>query len=143
MGSSNSSGLWIAASIVCGALYLVFDAARYFAHQLGPVRMRRLAGGADESDGARRWWRYDADNFQLVSGSLLQIALRWLALAFLTLAVSYEIVALEPAMARQRGAIASDAADDPARAAFMRLHRRSESLMKGSLVAALVAVLLG
>jgi len=59
-----------------GVLYLVFDAARYFAHQLGPVRLRRLAGDTDDADNRQgRWTRYDVENFQLVSGALLQIAL--------------------------------------------------------------------
>jgi CBS domain containing-hemolysin-like protein len=68
--------VWIAVSAVCGLLYLIFDAARYFAQQLGPVRLRRLATGAEDGTEKReRWTRFDVDNFQLVSGSLLQIAL--------------------------------------------------------------------
>ena len=55
------------------------------------------------------------------------IAIRWLCIAFLTIAVAYEILALEPAMARR---------DER----FQALHRRSELLMKASLVAALVAL---
>ena len=65
---------WIVIAILCGVLYLLFDAARYFAQQLSPVRLRRMAG---EGTGERRsaWTRFDAENFQLVSGALLQIAL--------------------------------------------------------------------
>ncbi len=46
MGSSGPhiSSLVIAA--ICGILYLIFDAARHFAQQLGPVGLRRLAGDA-------------------------------------------------------------------------------------------------
>ena len=55
--------------------------------------------------------------------------------------VLYELFGLEPAMEKTRpGADASD--DDPRRASFMRLHRRSETLMKAGLAAALVALLL-
>jgi putative hemolysin len=76
MGSSGPSGIAITVAIVSGILYLVFDAGRHFAQQLGPVRLRRLAGDAEDA-GLRegRWTRYEVDNFQLVSGSLLQIAL--------------------------------------------------------------------
>lgn len=55
------------------------------------------------------------------------IAIRWICIAFLTAAVVYEILMLEPAMARR---------DER----FQTLHRRSEVLMKTSLVAALVAL---
>ena len=74
--------------------------------------------------------------------SSIWIALRWLALAYLTIVVVYEIYALEPAMARWRGAM-GDSPADPARIAFMRLHKRSEMLMKTALMAALAALLLG
>jgi putative hemolysin len=76
MGSTSSHFIWIVVAAVCGLLYLIFDAARYFAQQLGPVRLRRLATPEDEgSEKRERWTRFDAENFQLVSGSLLQIAL--------------------------------------------------------------------
>jgi CBS domain containing-hemolysin-like protein len=76
MGSTSSHLGWIVAAAICGLLYLIFDAARFFAQQLGPVRLRGLANLADENDKREgRWTRFDVDNFQLVSGSLLQIAL--------------------------------------------------------------------
>jgi len=76
MGSTSSHLAWIVVAAICGLLYLIFDAARYFAQQLGPVRLRRLATGGEEADEKReRWTRFDAENFQLVSGSLLQISL--------------------------------------------------------------------
>jgi len=75
MGSSSASGVWIVVAIVGGVLYLVFDAARYFSQQLGAVRLRRLAGDAEEGEREGRWTRYDVANFHLVSGALLQIAL--------------------------------------------------------------------
>ncbi len=61
---------WIVISILSGVLYLVFDAARFFAQQLSPVRLRRMTTGD-----AHLWNRFDAQNFQLVTGALLQIAL--------------------------------------------------------------------
>ena len=57
------------------------------------------------------------------------LGLRWLAIAFLTVTLLYEIVLLEPAMARR---------DER----FPMLHRRAETLMKASLIAALVALFL-
>lgn len=76
MGSSipHAHWHWVAIATVCGVLYLIFDAARYFAQQLGMVRLRRLTGDPQvEKHG--RWTRYDAENFHLVSGALLQVAL--------------------------------------------------------------------
>jgi len=87
MGSSGSSGIWVVVAIVGGLLYLVFDTGRYFAQQLGPVRLRRLAGDAEEGGKQGRWTRYDVENFQLVSGALLQIAL--------TLAIAATIAAFD------------------------------------------------
>ena len=58
------------------------------------------------------------------------IAIRWTAIAALALDVAYEIAWLEPALQRSRG----DSA------AFGRLHKRSEMLMKSALVAALIAL---
>ena len=59
------------------------------------------------------------------------IALRWLLIAILAFTVVYEITILQPAMERLRG--------DPA---FQRLHKRSEGLMKASLVVAVLALFL-
>ncbi|HUP50095.1 MAG TPA: hemolysin family protein [Thermoanaerobaculia bacterium] len=66
---------WVVIAILCGILYLLFDAARYFAQQLSPVRLRRLTGDTQDERGRGPWTRFDAENFQLVSGALLQIAL--------------------------------------------------------------------
>lgn len=59
------------------------------------------------------------------------IAIRWAALALLAAIVVYEIAFLERAMERQRGT-----------PEFQRLHKRSEGLMKLSLIGALIAMLL-
>ncbi len=70
------------------------------------------------------------------------IALRWAALVVMAVAVTYEILVLEPAMQRHRAAIRSEDAADPERVAFMVLHKRSEALMKMSVGAALLAMFL-
>jgi putative hemolysin len=74
MGSSGPHVSSLVLAAVCGILYLIFDAARHFAQQLGPVRLRRLAGDM-EGPAEGRWTRFDEQNFQLVSGALLQISL--------------------------------------------------------------------
>jgi hypothetical protein len=71
------------------------------------------------------------------------ISLRWGALGLLAAAVLYEIAFLEPAMAARRARLSPDLAEEhPDRRAFNVLHKRSEALMKASLVAALLAMLL-
>jgi CBS domain containing-hemolysin-like protein len=62
MGSSISHPhvLWVLVAIVCGVCYLIFDALRSFALQLSPVRLRTY---------------FQLEDFQLVSGALLQFAL--------------------------------------------------------------------
>jgi putative hemolysin len=64
---------WVVIAALCGILYLIFDAARSFAQQLSPVRLRRLGGDGDPA--ASHWTRYDARNLQLVTGALLQMSL--------------------------------------------------------------------
>ncbi|HUP46819.1 MAG TPA: hemolysin family protein [Thermoanaerobaculia bacterium] len=66
---------WVVLAILCGILYLIFDSARYFAQQLSPVRLRRITGEPQPGERRGPWTRFDAENFQLVSGALLQIAL--------------------------------------------------------------------
>ncbi|HEX2059273.1 MAG TPA: hemolysin family protein [Thermoanaerobaculia bacterium] len=64
---------WVLIAIICGVFYLIFDALRSFALQLSPVRMRRLSTDAEE--GRSRWTYFDVEDFQLVSGAFLQVAL--------------------------------------------------------------------
>jgi putative hemolysin len=71
MGSSGLQPAWVVVSAICGLLYLIFDAARYFAQQLSPVALRRLSG----EEGERGWQSYDSANFQLTGGAVLQITL--------------------------------------------------------------------
>ena len=72
--SSNPQLYWVIGSTLCGILFLIFDATRHFIHALSPVRLRRLSADLDDTE-RRGWASYDADNFQLVSGALLQLAL--------------------------------------------------------------------
>jgi putative hemolysin len=74
MGSSISHAEWIAATVVCGVFYLLFDAIRHFAQQVSPVTLRRWSGDP-EVERASRWFSYDPRNLQLMSGALLQTAL--------------------------------------------------------------------
>ena len=74
MGSSGSAAGWVVLASLSGLLYLLFDAARNFAQQLGPVRLRRISGDP-QFEGNARWMQYDAEDFHLVSGALLQLAL--------------------------------------------------------------------
>lgn len=89
MGSSSSSPqiLWVVASALCGILFLIFDATRHFIHALSPVTLRRISADLGETEG-RQWASYDPDNFQLVSGALLQLALIG-ALCFTTVALPH------------------------------------------------------
>ncbi len=64
---------WVLIAIVCGVFYLIFDALRSFALQLSPVRLRALSTDAEE--GSSRWSEFAVEDFQLVSGALLQLAL--------------------------------------------------------------------
>src|SRR2546430_1113418 len=63
------------AKLRLGAVTLmIFDAARSFVQQVGPVTLRRWSGDP-EMEAARRWFQYDPRNLQLLSGAMLQITL--------------------------------------------------------------------
>jgi len=85
MGSSGSDTFWIILAAFSGLLYLIFDALRSFALQVSPVALRRLSGEAEERGG---WQIYDARNFQLVTGALLQISL---VIAFGATVLAFEV----------------------------------------------------
>lgn len=70
------------------------------------------------------------------------IGIRWLCIAILAIDLVYEIGSLEPAMSKLRPQLTPDGADTPERREFQRLHKRSEALMKVTLFAAVVAVVL-
>ena len=74
MASSLSHVTWIVLSAISGVLFLIFDAIRYFAQQISPVTLRRWSGD-QAGEGPGRWFHFDPQNLQLVSGSLLQITL--------------------------------------------------------------------
>src|SRR5882724_2547605 len=74
MTGSFSHVTWIVLSAVCGVLFLIFDAIRYFAQQISPVTLRRWSGD-QAGEGSSRWLHFDARNLQLLSGALLQITL--------------------------------------------------------------------
>ena len=64
---------WVLIAAVCGVFYLIFDALRSFALQLSPVRLRRLSTNSEENGSS--WTYFDVEDFQLISGALLQVAL--------------------------------------------------------------------
>ena len=74
MASSLSHVTWIVLSALSGLLFLTFDAIRYFAQHVSPVTLRRWSGDQAGESG-NRWFHFDPQNLQLVSGSLLQITL--------------------------------------------------------------------
>ena len=65
---------WVLIALGCGVLYLLFDALRSFALQLSPMRLRRLSADA-EDEHRSRFTSFEVEDFQLVSGALLQVAL--------------------------------------------------------------------
>ena len=68
------------------------------------------------------------------------IGIRWACIAILAIDLVYEIASLEPTMAKLRPQLTPE--DTPERREFQRLHKRSEMLMKVTLVAAVVAVVI-
>jgi len=73
----------------------------------------------------------------------LWIGVRWAALLFMAAAVLYEIGALEWELEARREHLTPDMDEEhPHRQAFQHLHDRAEALLKASVVAALVAMLL-
>jgi len=126
--------LWIGGAIALGALTApelfrrlqrpdagaIFGTIlrRFSRIRLGAVIVALIAAGVKHVE----WERHTSSHW---------IAARWVLLALLSAVVLYEIGYLEPVMGRLRGS-----------AEFMRLHRRSEGLMKVSLLAALGAVFL-
>src|SRR5262245_11049100 len=74
MGSSLSHTVWLWMAVVSGLLFLIFDASRYFTHQISPVTLRRWSGDPDQ-EVRSRWFQYDPLNLRLLNGAMLQIAL--------------------------------------------------------------------
>lgn len=136
--------LWIGGAIALGALTApelfrrlprpdagaIFGTIlrRFSRLRLGAIVVALAAAGAKHV----LWERHAASPW---------IAARWALLVLLSAVVLYEIGYLERVMGRLRERMQGE--DDPARAEFRRLHKRSEGLMKLSLLAALGAVFLG
>jgi putative hemolysin len=74
MGSSGGSTTWVILAVVFGALYLLFDAARFFIQRLGSVRLRRWSAEPAIERGGK-WFEYDSEQFSLISGALIQVSL--------------------------------------------------------------------
>jgi uncharacterized membrane protein len=136
--------IWIGGPIILGALVapaLFRSLPRHQAGSIfGPVlrKFSRLRLGAVIVLIVAAAWKF----VQWESHAAVPwITIRWTAIALMAAIVLYELFGLEPAMAKTRPA--ADAPDDDAnRLAFMRLHKRSEALMKVGLAAAFVALLL-
>ncbi|HVR42745.1 MAG TPA: hemolysin family protein [Thermoanaerobaculia bacterium] len=75
MGSSVSPSQWLLLATACGIFYLIFDAARHFVFQLGPVRLRSWTDHDPEVQREGRWSQYDSVEFSLISGAVLQLGL--------------------------------------------------------------------
>jgi uncharacterized membrane protein len=77
------------------------------------------------------------------SGATLWIAIRWAALLFMAATIVYEVGYLERIMEARRVHLTTEMPEDhPQRRAFNVLHKRAEGLLKGSVLAAAVAMLL-
>jgi len=74
MGSSIGPTVWVVAAVLFGALYLLFDAARFYIQRLGSVRLRRWSAEPAIERGGK-WFEYDPDQFSLISGTLIQVSL--------------------------------------------------------------------
>ena len=92
MGSSLSQTAWVWIAAVSGLLFLIFDASRYFTHQISPMTLRRWSGDP-EQEVRGRWLQYDPLNLRLLNGAMLQIALA-VALFATVLAFSIRIAAV-------------------------------------------------
>ena len=73
MGSSGNPSSYLLLAAICCLLFLVFDAVRYFAVRIGPVRLRRWAG-ADRAIGASVF-PFSAQQASVITIVLSQISL--------------------------------------------------------------------
>jgi uncharacterized membrane protein len=77
------------------------------------------------------------------TNATLWIAVRWAALIFMAATLVYEVGYLERTLEARRVHLTPEMAEDhPQRRAFNVLHKRAEGLLKGSVLAAVVAMLL-
>lgn len=137
--------IWLGGAIVLGALVapLLFrslprlDAGRIFGLVLRRFARVRLAAIVIVIAAAA------VKHFVWEQNATPWIAIRWAAIAFLAFTVLYEVGCLERALEARRVHLTPEMGEDhPERRGFQRLHRRAEGLMKASLLAAVVAMLL-
>jgi hypothetical protein len=137
--------IWVGGTIALGALTApaLFRALpRPQAGSIfGPIlrrfaRLRVLALAAALASAAVKYVFWE-------TGGTLWIALRWAALLVMAASVVYEIGFLERALEARRVHLTPEMPEeDPRRVEFNALHKRAEGLMKASLLAALLAMLL-
>lgn len=138
--------LWIGGAIALGALAAPVLFRALPRHQAGALfgttlrrfaRLRVLALLLIVTGGGAKFLWYESH------AATVSIALRWAAIAFLALELVYEIGYQERVMERLRQQMGPEAAaDDPRRLAFGRLHQRAERLLRASILAALLALVL-
>ena len=92
MGSTLSHAAWVWIAVLGGIFFLIFDASRYFTHQISPVTLRRWSGDT-EQEARGRWLQYDALNLRLLNGAMLQISLVTALLATIAACQSVKITA--------------------------------------------------
>lgn len=138
-------GVWIGGTVVLGALVAPALFRALPRHQAGGIfgptlrrfaRVRVVAIAVAITAAAVKFavWERSAS---------VWIAVRWTALAVMAAAVLYEVAYLERALEARRVHLTPETPEsDPSRIAFQALHRRAEGLMKGTLLAAVVAMLL-
>ena len=138
--------LWIGGALALGALVAPVLFRALPRHQAGALfgaalrrfaRLRVLALLLIVTGGGAKFLLYETH------AATVWITLRWAAIAFLALELVYEIGYQERVMERLRQQLGPEAAaDDPRRLAFGRLHQRAEWLLRVSILAALLALVL-
>jgi hypothetical protein len=138
--------LWIGGAVALGALAAPILFRSLPRHQAGAIfgptlrrfaRLRVLALLLIVAGAGGKYLFYESH------AAIVWIALRWVAIAFLAIELVYELGYQERAMERLRQQLGPEVAeDDPRRAAFGRLHKRAEGLLRASVFAALLALVL-
>lgn len=133
-------GILVLGAIVAPALFRKLDrpvAGEVFGAILGRfARVRMIALAATLIAAAIKFGVWEQAMSAPRYGSW--IILRWLALALMATMLLYETARLHPEMERRRSGLA-DGAEDPR---FRQLHRRAEALVRVTLIASVVALIL-
>jgi hypothetical protein len=137
--------IWIGGTVVLGALTAPALFKALPRHQAGSIfgptlrkfaRVRVVALAVTIAAAAVKFFVWE-------SGSMPWIALRWAALLFMAASVVYEIGSLERVLETRRVHLTPEMPEtDPQRREFNVLHKRAEGLMKASVGAAILAMLL-